>query len=373
MKIIIRTDASIQIGTGHIMRCLALAQELRNNGARVVFVCREHPGNMCGLIVSKGFELVRLGLDPDDDVKNEIKNHPEKNGNQPAHSDWLGTDQDTDAWQTINALQKDGPWDWLIVDHYALDHRWETSMRQLAEKIMVIDDLADRVHDCDFLLDQNYFQEPGKRYKRLLPAHSQALLGPKYALLRPEFRQARQFARIRGNGIGRILIYFGGNDPANLTGMALEALDCPELSHLLVELVAGPNNQHLVMLKKQAKNRLGTRLHIQPKYFTELLLRSDLCIGAGGTTTWERICLGLPSIVITVAENQEAFTRDLDKTGYVIWLGTSRNLRIDQIRTSVVKAVDRLRGKNLALPPDLVDGKGAERIAKKMKNYKGAA
>jgi len=365
--IAIRTDASIQIGTGHVMRCLALAQELRNNGARVVFVCREHLGNMFGLIESKGFELVRLGPVPDDDLKNGEKIHPEKNLSQLAHSEWLRADQDTDARQTINALQKDAPWDWLIVDHYALDHRWESSMRQMAEKIMVIDDLADRSHDCDLLLDQNYFQQPGKRYKGLLPEQSQALLGPKYALLRPEFKQARQFSRMRGNGIGRILVYFGGNDPANLTGMALEALGCPELSHLLVELVAGPNNQYLDLLKKQAQNRPGTRLHIQPKSFTELMLRSDLCIGAGGTTTWERLCLGLPGIVITVAENQEAFTAELNKAGYLTWLGRKEDVTVSAIREALLKKVlAYIEEKTATDMPRLVDGFGALRIAERL-------
>lgn len=366
MDIAIRVDASQKIGTGHVMRCLALAQELRHKGARVIFVCRKHPGDMCDTLESEGFEALRMDVEQENDIKNNEDAGSKKNFNQPAHAEWLRVHQDTDARQAIEALQKDKPWDWLVVDHYALDHRWESRLRQVTEKIMVIDDLADRHHDCDFLLDQNYFQEPGKRYKRLLPEKCQTLLGPKYALLRPEFRQARQFCRMRGNGVDRVLVYFGGNDPENLTGMALEALNCPELSHLLVELVAGSNNQHLECLKNQVPKRPGTRFHVQPKYFTELLLRADLCIGAGGITTWERLCLGLPSIVITVAENQEAFTAELDKDKCVIWIGKSQNMGVDQIRTSLIKITNNLNEKTLLLPPDMVDGKGTERVAAEM-------
>jgi len=358
MNIFIRTDASVQIGTGHIMRCLALADALRDHGATIYFICRKLKGNLNKIISERGY-FTRVLKRPDP------KNILIQCGDAPAYAQWLETAWQQDMDESKDALQTGvSVADWLIVDHYAIDHRWESGMRQVAKKIMVIDDLADRAHDCDLLLDQNYFQEPGKRYKGLISEKCQVLLGPKYALLRPEFRQARQFSRMRGNGIGRILIYFGGNDSANLTGMALEALDCPELSHLLVELVAGPNNQYLDLLKKQAQNRPGTRLHIQPKSFTELMLRSDLFIGAGGTTTWERLCLGLPSIVIAVAKNQEAFTSELDKAGYLIWLGKKEDVTVSDIRYALINTISEPSKNTSALEkPSPVDGFGSLRIA----------
>lgn len=358
IKIAIRVDASSKIGTGHVIRCLTLANELKRKGALAAFVCREHSGNLYDLIEYHGFEVLRLGIG-----NNEPGQCPDGQS-QPAHLPWLETDQYTDAEQSTEALQTGAPWDWLIVDHYAIDHRWETSMRQVANKIMVIDDIADRKHDCDLLLDQNYFQELGRRYYGLIPEHCETLLGPKYALLRAEFREARKFCRMRGNGVARVLVYFGGNDPDNLTGMALEALSSPELEHLLVEAVIAPNNKHQEQLEQQAKNRPGTRLHIQPKNFTELMLRADLCIGAGGTTTWERLCLGLPSLVITVAQNQVPFTRELDEAGYVRWLENKEQVTVSDIRKSLTSEIHKQQDqkKNPDLP-SLVDGYGVLRAA----------
>ncbi|MFP4453939.1 MAG: UDP-2,4-diacetamido-2,4,6-trideoxy-beta-L-altropyranose hydrolase, partial [Desulfobacterales bacterium] len=360
MKIAIRVDSSLQIGTGHVMRCLTLADALKAKGAKVVFVCREHPGHLCDKIAGKGFEVFRLESGSDNDSL-------QADSFALTHASWLGTSQSVDVTKTIAALHDNAPWDWIIVDHYALDHCWESAMCKVANNIMVIDDLADRKHECDLLLDQNYFQEPEKRYESLLLEHCKTLLGPKYALLRPEFREARKFCRMRGNGIARILVYFGGNNPDNLTGMALEALSTPELEHLLVEAVIGPNNQHQEQLEKQAKNRPGTRLHVQPENFTELMLRADFCIGAGGTTTWERLCLGLPSLVITVAQNQEPFTRELDEAGYVRWLGNKEQVNVSDIRESLISEIHRSQNlENSDDPPSLVDGYGALRAAEKL-------
>lgn len=367
MNIAIRVDASFQIGTGHVMRCLTLAHELRRKGVQVLFICREHPGHLCEMIASCGFKVARLGFNLHNYGEERLKNSRcEKGQDLLTHSGWLGVDQDVDVRQTTDALQENPSWDWLIVDHYALDVLWESSMQKVAKKIMVMDDLADRVHDCDILLDQNYFEEPEKRYKGLLPDDCETFLGPKYALIRPEFRLARRFTCMRGNGIARILVYFGGNDPVNLSGMTLDALDTPELRHLLVDVVLGSNNPHLEEIKKQAKKRPGTRLHVQPNSFVELLLRADLCIGAGGTTTWERLCLGLPGIVITIAINQEGFTAELDKAGYVTWLGRKEDVNTRDIQTAVLREIKKVQENTFSLTPNPVDGFGALRVAERL-------
>jgi UDP-2,4-diacetamido-2,4,6-trideoxy-beta-L-altropyranose hydrolase len=339
------------------MRCLTLAGELRRRGCRVRFICRNHPGHMVDKIARKGFQ-VSLLPEPEQTCEACV--------DQENYAAWLGVTQDEDARQTMDALGTERP-DWIIVDHYGIDAKWEKALRTYVERIMVIDDLADRKHDCELLLDQNYFQEPEKRYQGLLPDKCQALLGPKYALLRPEFRQARKFCSMRGNGVTRILLYLGGNDTDNLIGMALEALCAPELEHLFVEAVIGPNNQHQEQLEKQAKKCPGTRLHIQPENFTELMLRADFCIGAGGTTTWERLCLGLPSLVITVAENQVGFTKELDTAGYVCWLGNNEQVSVSDIRKSLISEIHKQQNqkKNPDLP-SLVDGYGALRVAEKL-------
>jgi len=361
MKIFIRTDASTQIGTGHVMRCMALAKALRDKGAEICFLCQGLNGNLNGFIKNQGYPIYEL-------PKHQPTGDSKLDKSIPAHASWLEDPWEQDMVQSRDAIKKVIPIaDWLIVDHYALDHQWETGMRSVAHKIMAVDDIADRVHDCDLLLDQNYFQEPDKRYKGLLPEKCKTLLGPKYALLRPEFREVINFTNMRGNGVGRVLVYFGGNDPENITGMALEALCSPELSHLLVEIVTGPNNKHLEKLSKQVQNRSGARLHIQPEYFTELLLRSDLGVGAGGTTTWERLCLGLPSIVITVAKNQEPFAADLDKDGYITWLGRKEDITVTDIKNVVLSKISELKARNF-LPafPNPVDGLGAMRVAEQL-------
>lgn len=360
MHIAIRVDASIHIGTGHLMRCLTLAEALRSKGAEVVFVCREHPGHLCEMVAKKCFEVITLeaGLN-NDPCQADVP--------VLAHAHWLWTSQSADAEQTIQALKNSAPWNWLIVDHYALDYRWEIAMRAVADKIMAIDDLGDRKHDCDLLLDQNYFQDPAKRYKALLPEHCETLLGPRLALLRPEFRQARKFCRTRGNGAARVLLYFGGNDQNNLTGKALKALCDKSLRHLLVDAVIGLNNQYQEELEKQIEQRPGTRLHVQPEHFTELMLRADLCIGAGGTTTWERLCLGLPSLVITVSANQDPFTAELHQDGLITWVGREQDVSEVDIKNCVQTAIDKSQTDAFfsdALRP--VDGLGVMRVAEKL-------
>ncbi len=367
MKIAFRVDASLNIGTGHVMRCLTLAEVLKSKGGHILFVCREHSGSLCDFIVSKGFEVLSLRRVRSISVESALKTESIFDETSLAHASWLEVEQEIDADQTLAALQVDAPWDWLIVDHYALDYRWESAMRKVADKIMVIDDLADRKHDCDLFLDQNYFQDPDSRYKDLLPENCEILLSPKYALLRPEFRIARKFCRMRGNGLARILIYFGGNDSDNLTGMTLDALNCPELRHLMADVVSGFNNPHHKELKALVKQRCNTRLHIQPEGFIELMVRADLFIGAGGTTTWERLCLGLNSIVITVAKNQDAFTHELDRSKYIKWLGRKEHVKAEDIINSIIN----FNNEESCIFNDIVDGKGVGRVTNRLLNIQG--
>jgi UDP-2,4-diacetamido-2,4,6-trideoxy-beta-L-altropyranose hydrolase len=355
MNILIRTDSSITIGTGHLMRCLTLADALKEKGAEVHFICRDLQGNLSHLVKKHSHKLHLLPA-PKDDVKLQANNSP--------HASWLEVSWQEDLQDTqqitCSVTEK---FDWLIVDSYALDYRWEQKMRAKANKIMVIDDLADRKHDCDLLLDQNYFAHPEIRYQDLVPEHCQMLLGPRYALLRPEFRQARKFCRMRGNGTVRILVYFGGNDHDNLTGVALEALSCPELDHIYVDVVVGPHNSYMKNLKEQVKNRSKVRLHVQPESFVELLLRTDLCIGAGGTTTWERLCLNISSIVITTALNQEAFTSELDKANFLHWIGSKNTISTQKIKSVVIQEISKNDSVDTMSMSNMVDGHGALRIA----------
>jgi UDP-2,4-diacetamido-2,4,6-trideoxy-beta-L-altropyranose hydrolase len=357
MNIFMRTDASTQTGTGHVMRCLALAEAFRDHGADVHFICRDLIGNLNGFIANKGFYVHIL-------TRNEALDPFDLNDNSRAYDSWIEVPWQHDMIQSIDSIKKiTSSADWLIIDHYAIDRRWESRMREVTQRILVIDDLADRVHDCDILLDQNYFDKTFSRYTSLVPENCQLLLGPTYALLRPEFRIARQFSMLRGNGVSRILVYFGGNDPMDLTSIVLSALCSPELEYLFVDVVVGTQNPHLEALRTITISRKRTRLYVQPEGFIELMLRADLAIGAGGTTTWERLCLNLPSIIITIAENQVPVTEQLHKAGYVRWIGGGNTITEYQIQSTVLEEINRLNDINEVFgEPNFVDGMGVIRV-----------
>jgi UDP-2,4-diacetamido-2,4,6-trideoxy-beta-L-altropyranose hydrolase len=362
MNITIRTDSFCSIGTGHLMRCLTLADALKEKGANVHFICRDLQGNLSHVAEEHGHKLHLLPA-PKNDFKLQVDN--------PPHASWLKVSWQDDLQDTQQiTCSVPEKFDWLIVDSYALDYRWEQKMRSAAHKIMVIDDLADRKHDCDLLLDQNYFEFPETRYQNLVAEHCQKVLGPRYALLRPEFRQASKFCRMRGNGTVRIIVYFGGNDHDNLTGMALEALSCPELEHIYVDVVVGPHNSYMKNLKEQVNNRSKVRLYVQPEGFVELLLRADLCIGAGGTTTWERLCLSIQSIVITTALNQEAFTFELDKANLLHWIGSKNTISTQKIKSAVIQEISNNGSVDTMSMSNMVDGHGALRIAEILYKFK---
>lgn len=202
MKIVIRTDASVNIGSGHVARCLTLADKLKENAADVTFICREHAGSLCDYIAKQDFPVLKLPAGTFD---------PSLDGTEPLHhAAWLGVTQEADADASINLLKRLGKADWLIVDHYALDARWETRLRPYTGKIMVIDDIADRLHDCELLLDQNLYQNMDSRYRRLVPENCVQLLGSRYALLKPAFGVVRKRLPARDGKVKRILVFMGG-------------------------------------------------------------------------------------------------------------------------------------------------------------------
>ena len=206
---------------------------------------------------------------------------------------------------------------WLIVDHYALDKRWEGQMRPFTGKIMVIDDLADRPHDCDLLLDQNLYKGMERRYEGLVPDHCERLLGPRYALLRPEFAAARRTLRHRDGRVRRILVFFGGSDLSNETAKALEAIRLLNRSDIAVDVVVGASNAKGDMIREICQRMPNTCFHLQVENMAELMALADLAIGAGGTTTWERCYLGLPTIVLVLADNQREVAEAMSAAGAI--------------------------------------------------------
>jgi UDP-2,4-diacetamido-2,4,6-trideoxy-beta-L-altropyranose hydrolase len=309
MQIAFRTDASLQIGTGHVMRCLTLADSLRKRGATCIFVCRAHTGHLLQLIEQRGHATVALPAGED------TYQAPA----DPTHAAWLGAHWSADAEQTRQALGN-ALVDWLVVDHYALDRRWEQTLRPHCRKLMVIDDLADRPHDADLLLDQN-LGRASNDYDGLLAPHTQTLIGPRYALLRPEFAQWRAYSLERREQaqLRNLLITMGGVDKDNATGQVLQALQSCELPEdLRITVVMGPHAPWLGQVQTlAARMQWPTQVLVGVSNMAQLMANSDLAIGAAGSTSWERCCLGLPAIQLVLALNQQSINAALNDVGAV--------------------------------------------------------
>ena len=364
MNIVFRTDASLQIGTGHVMRCLTLADAMQAAGAQCHFICRVHPGNLIAQIRQGGFTVSVLP------AANKARTADEQAvETQSNYAAWLGTEWATDAAQTKTGIGTTVV-DWLIVDHYALDARWEKTLRRQCRKLMVIDDLADRPHDCDLLLDQNLDRDV-RDYRQLVPEGSTVLTGPYYALLRPEFAALRDDS-LRRRVIPQLkylLITMGGVDRADATGKVLEALkDCPLPADLRITVVMGPHApwlervQLLAMLMQQP-----TEVKVNVNNMAQLMADSDLAIGAAGSTSWERCCLGLPSIIDVQAANQQLIANALDL------LGAAKAFSINEgakpLRELIAKVVgDNRNLQNMSISAAAItDGNGVRRVAGQLK------
>lgn len=314
MKVLVRTDSSVDIGSGHLMRCLTLADQLCLEGTDVAFVCRDLPGAMFDLLQARGYRNAKL---PFADAGNLSQSIDAK-----------------ETLETASILFPDG-FDWLVVDHYALDAAWESVLRSASKKIMVIDDLANRKHDCDLLLDQNYYRDLEQRYKELVPEHCITLLGPEYVLLRPEFAEARKRLRERDGRIKRILVFLGGSDPSNITGKILDVLKHLSLPAVAIDVVVGISNPHKTEIQGFCNEIQNAHYHCQVTNMAELIEKADMGIGAGGATTWERCVLGLPSLTLVFADNQLQTTLDLSYRGAIKFLGWADRITPKDIERSI--------------------------------------
>lgn len=354
MHIVFRTDASIAIGTGHVMRCLTLASYLRERNAVVTFICREHEGNLCNLIGERGFAVIKLAANS---VGIEVED-------ATVHATWLGVAWQDDAEQTRAAIIDAGSKpDWLIVDHYALDNRWESEVRTSVCRVMVIDDLADRKHDCDLLLDQNMVSKMQTRYVDKVPTACGMLLGSEYALLQPIYAEMHDRIPPREGEIKRILIFFGGVDRDNLTGRALAAFLTLNQPDIEVDVVIPTSSPHVASIRYQAAGHGNIHLHSDLPTLSTLMSKADLAVGAVGATSWERLCLGLPTLAVTLAENQRPIADELNQRGLLRWLGHQDE--VDEVGFAQALGVLIQQGQNEDLSLRCfaaVDGEGANRV-----------
>lgn len=351
---LIRVDASKAIGTGHVMRCLTLANALTKNGADIFFICREHEGHLCDLIEGQGFNVHRLPK-PAENLKVEAP---------PFHALWLGETWQEDAEETCNVIKTLGfkP-DWLVVDHYALDYRWEEVLRPYAGQVFVIDDLADRRHSCDLLLDQNLVADMYTRYISKVPEDCNLLLGPEYALLQPIYAELHDRIPPREGPIHRILISFGGTDSDNLTGRALAAFLSLNRPDIDVDAVISHGSPHASQIQEQVAGHPNIHLYNTLPTLAPLMARADFAIGAAGTTSWERLSLGLPTVVVTLAENQRPIAEGLHRQGLVRWLGHKDEVTEQNLRDALTELIEKGIDKTWSLCcQSTVDGKGTDRV-----------
>lgn len=330
LRTAIRADASPGIGAGHVVRCLALAQVLGENGGHVRFICRQMPSTYQAMVHGAGHELVELKSDAPEEAARALR---------------------------------DAPWDWLIVDHYGLDARWERALRPCARRVLVIDDLADRDHDCDALLDQNMLGPARGRYEGKVPQGCRLLLGPAYALLRPEFARLRESATARRGPVRRILILMGGIDAHNETGKAIRAVARLGQQALEVDVVVGAEHPALEAIRITCQRR-GYRCHVQSTEVATLMARADLAIGGCGGTSWERCCLGLPAVCAILAANQAPIAEGLAEHGAIVLLGEAAEVDEDAISDALLALVrdSQPLAAMSAAARELTDGKGTARV-----------
>ncbi|SEQ37163.1 UDP-2,4-diacetamido-2,4,6-trideoxy-beta-L-altropyranose hydrolase [Pseudomonas sp. NFACC02] len=347
MRVLIRADASAAIGSGHIARCLTLATALRKDGAEVVFACRQLPGHLLQRLGEHGY--LALGL-------------PE---HYPQEASGAGIEVllpwQADIVALASALGNEQRFDWLIVDHYGLDARWERAARRFADRLMAIDDLANRPHAVDLLLDQNYSaQAQDCPYAPWIEGDCKTFLGPRFALLRDEFQCRPIVIKPR---VERVMVNFGGFDAAcqvYATMLALQGFD-----DLQVDFVAGLHHPEWAAMSELIKARPNWRLHTLVNDFSGFMQQADLFIGAGGGTTWERAALGLPTICIAVAHNQQLNAQLLAQAGGHLYLGAHDTLDLQRLVDAVAVLRDNreLRQSLAERSRALVDGKGAQRLA----------
>lgn len=351
----IRVDASIDIGTGHVMRCLTLADTLKGLGATCTFICRRHPGNLLSLIAQRGHGVIAL----------DAGSGPLPEGAAMTYAAWLGVDWTRDARETRKALGS-ACLDWLVVDHYALDYRWERALRMCCSRLMVIDDLADRVHDCNLLLDQNLGRS-AQDYQGLIDPAASLLIGPRYALLRPEFSQWREFSLARRTRpeVKQMLIAMGGGDKNNVTGKVLDELKrCKIPLDLRITVVMGAFAPWLETVKLQvAQMPFPAGVVVGVSNMAEIMASSDLAIGAAGGGAWERCALGLPSLLMILAENQRSGSAALAEINAAILCASASEISERAMFFTTDKngksALQKISNSGAAL----VDGEGSNRVA----------
>lgn len=358
MNVVFRVDAGLHIGTGHVMRCLTLAQLAVQQGARCHFVMSDCPGHLAQAVQAAGHDITLL---PPGDIPNE---------NYCSHAEWLPRHWHQDAMLTLAVVQACAC-DWIVVDHYGLDAQWEHAVAAGGTKLLAIDDLADRRHVSDVLVDQTYGRD-ADTYRSWVPATCKILAGSRFAMLRQEFAAGRHDAMARrqtfDQNAPRVLVTMGGVDACNIAGRVLQLLadsQLPDTTHITV-LVGGNNPWQDDVARFATHARMTVELRVDATNVAQIMADSDIAIGAGGTTSWERCCLGLPSVLIVLADNQRFVAQRLGAAGAAEVIGN-----IESLDDALGQGVQRLLSRSYYFEMSraaaaIVDGQGAGRVLEEL-------
>jgi UDP-2,4-diacetamido-2,4,6-trideoxy-beta-L-altropyranose hydrolase len=359
MKIMFRVDAYRKMGIGHLMRCLTLANELRKNDSDITFVISYSNEYLISLIQSYGFQIESFELS---NAEATISNSLEID-----YDFWNKILWKEDSEKTLKIARKIKP-KLIVVDHYGLDAKWHHELRSATKKIMVIDDLANRNLDCDLMLNQT-FGISNLAYKDLVSAECKLLVGAKYALIRRDFAQLRHAATIKRqkkSEVSRILISLGGSSHIDLICQILKNLaDIKWPFKPIVDIVLTNNEQNIDSLREVIKKTdLKINLMNDVDNMAKLMLEADFAIGASGSTTWERCCLGLPSVVFGLAENQMDILKNLDSFGAIISMGKDTEFDNSFFCKKVMKIISRSSYSESLISKSfsICDGLGARRV-----------
>ena len=342
MNIVIRADASDLIGTGHVMRCLALAQGWQDQGGKAIFVLANKSPELEARLLSEKMIILYLSV---------------KAG---CHED---------AHQTVDFTQQFAA-QWVVVDGYHFGAEYQKVIKDFGTRLLFIDDYghADYYY-ADLVLNQNIAANQDLYINR--ETYTKLLLGTEYALLRREFWKWRDWQRVVNPIASKILITLGGSDPDNVTLKVIQALNLLNKDNLEVNVVIGGSNPHYECLQREAADASSAiSLHRNVSNMPELMAWADMAIAAGGSTNWELAFMGLPSIVITIADNQKAIAAELDRQGAIINLGWHQDVTIEQIGLVLRELIgDRHKREDMSQKGrKLVDGNGASRVASQMLN-----
>jgi UDP-2,4-diacetamido-2,4,6-trideoxy-beta-L-altropyranose hydrolase len=336
MKLLFRTDASVRIGTGHVMRCVALAQAVQDAGGGAVFAMAETTPAIESRLAAESCKVLRIACA-------------------------AGTADD--AQQTRRFMEQQHA-DWIVVDGYQFDADYQDELRKAGCKLLFLDDYghASR-YSAQLVLNQNAGASEKLYANRMLD--TRLLLGPHYALLRREFSRWRDWKREVSPICRRLLVMMGGSDPDNLTTRVVEGLILARIENLEATVVVGGSNPHFVMLQTLAANsRLKISVRNDATNIAELMAEADIAVSAAGSTCWELCLLGLPALLLDVAANQSAVARELDRKGCAIHVG-DHTVSAKRIAGELARLVHspELRRSLSENARKLVDGRGAERVA----------